>query len=117
MEPYIRLIFYNLNYSFSEKIDRLMYYDYILDEHLRELNLEVLKFYWRAVPSSTIISENWKLIYYYEYERYELYNLEDDISERNDLSGQETEIAVRLMEDLTQWTETVHAPIPIILNK
>lgn len=75
------------------------------------------KNYWRAVPSTTVISEDWKLIYYYEYDLYELYNLENDISESDDLSKIETEVAVRLLEKLNQWTDAVYAPIPTILNK
>lgn len=75
-----------------------------------------MKNYWRAVPSTTIISGDWKLIYYYEYERYELFNLKDDISEQNDLSSQKTGIAIQLLEELEKWTKNVHAPIPTVLN-
>jgi hypothetical protein len=55
--------------------------------------------YWRAVPSITVISGDWKLIYYYEYERYELFNLKEDISEQNDLSAQRTGIALDLHQN------------------
>jgi len=72
--------------------------------------------YWRAVPSTTVISGDWKLIYYYEYERYELFNLKDDISEENDLSSKNTKIAIQLLEKLKNWTRNVHAPIPAVLN-
>jgi hypothetical protein len=72
--------------------------------------------YWLAVPSTTIISGNWKLIYYYEYGRYELFNLNVDISEQNDLSSQKPEIATRLLNELNAWVKEVHAPIPTILN-
>lgn len=74
------------------------------------------KNYWHAVPSSTIISGNWKLIYYYEYDRYELFNLKEDISEQNDLSSQKPEIETRLLNDLHAWVKDVNAPIPTILN-
>jgi arylsulfatase A-like enzyme len=72
--------------------------------------------YWRAVPSSVIMSGDWKLIYYYEYESYELFNLKDDISEANDLSHQQSEVANRLLEELGKWTKKVNAPIPAVLN-
>jgi arylsulfatase A-like enzyme len=72
--------------------------------------------YWHAVPSTTIISGDWKLIYYYEYGRYELFNLNLDISEQNDLSSQKPEIATRLLNELNAWAKEVHAPIPTILN-
>ena len=73
--------------------------------------------YWRAVPSSVIMSGDWKLIYYYEYERYELFNLKDDISEQNDLSVQKTGVALRLLDELKAWTAEVHAPVPTVLNE
>jgi arylsulfatase A-like enzyme len=75
------------------------------------------KNYWRAVPSTTIISGDWKLIYYYEYERYELFNLKDDISEQYDLAATKTGVALRLLENLKTWTEKVNAPVPVELNE
>ena len=72
--------------------------------------------YWRAVPSTTIISGDWKLIYYYEYDRYELYNLRDDISEQHDLSSENPEIGDKLLDELNRWTHNVRAPIPSIPN-
>lgn len=73
--------------------------------------------YWRAVSSTTIISGDWKLIYYYEYERYELFNLKEDISEQNDLSAQRTGIALDLLQKLKNWTKNVNAPVPVVLNE
>ena len=73
--------------------------------------------YWRAVPSTTIISGDWKLIYYYEYERYELFNLKDDISEQDDLSSVKTGMALRLLKQLHSWVNEVNAPIPVVLNE
>ncbi len=73
--------------------------------------------YWRAVPLSAIISGDWKLIYYYEYERYELYNLKDDISEQNDLSSKNVGEAINLLDKLKKWVVDVNAPIPTVLNK
>jgi arylsulfatase A-like enzyme len=48
--------------------------------------------YWRAVPSSIIMAGDWKLIYYYEYERYELFNLKEDISEQTIFLPQKREL-------------------------
>jgi len=73
--------------------------------------------YWRAVPSTTIISGDWKLIYYYEYDRYELFNLKDDISEQYDLSSTEPETANSLLDELNRWTDDVQAPIPSVPNE
>jgi len=72
--------------------------------------------YWRGVPSTTILSGDWKLIYYYEYESCELYNLREDISEQNDLSKKETEIADELLKKLKNWVKEVDAPVPSVLN-
>lgn len=72
--------------------------------------------YWRAVPLSVIMSGDWKLIYYYEYERYELFNLREDISEQNDLAVKEVGVALKLLDELKRWTKTVNAPIPVVFN-
>lgn len=73
--------------------------------------------YWRAVPSTTMIKGDWKLIYYYEYDRYELFNLKDDISEENDLSSNEPVIARNMHDELNAWTKAVDAPIPTVPNE
>ncbi|MFP4367664.1 MAG: sulfatase-like hydrolase/transferase, partial [Bacteroidales bacterium] len=72
--------------------------------------------YWRAVPSTTMIKGDWKLIYYYEYDSYELFNLGVDISEENDLSSKEPEITQSLLNELKEWTKEVDAPIPTVPN-
>jgi len=73
--------------------------------------------YWRGVPSTTMLSGDWKLIYYYEYETYELYNLKNDISEKTDLSETEKEKANELLEQLHNWVKEVNAPVPVVLNE
>ena len=73
--------------------------------------------YWRGVPSTTILSGDWKLIYYYEYETYEMYNLKDDISEQNNLAESEPEIAKSLLLQLNNWVTEVDAPVPNVLNE
>ena len=73
--------------------------------------------YWRAVPLSVIIKGDWKLIYYYEYEKYELFNIAEDISESEDLAGEQKEIAERLYAELSDWTGESGAPIPQVLNR
>ena len=72
--------------------------------------------YWRAVPSTTMISGDWKLICYYEYDRYELFNLKEDISEQHDLSATKPEIGKKLLDELQAWTDEVRAPIPSVAN-
>ena len=72
--------------------------------------------YWRGVPSTTMLSGDWKLIYYYEYENFELYNLKNDISEKYDLSKKEPEMAASLLKKMKNWVDAVDAPIPNVLN-
>ncbi|WP_375582627.1 sulfatase [Cyclobacterium xiamenense] len=73
--------------------------------------------YWRAVPSSIIMKGPWKLIYYYEYESYEIYNLEEDISESVNLAGSLPDLENELLMTLRKWVEETDAPVPKVLNK
>jgi hypothetical protein len=59
----------------------------------------------------------WKLIYYYEYETYEIYNLEDDISELVNLAGSLPDLENELLVTLRKWVEETGAPVPKVLNK
>ena len=61
---------------------------------------------WRAVPSTTVMKGPWKLIHYYEYDSYELFNLEKDISEQHDLSKVETEVAGELRDEIRNIMES-----------
>ncbi|MBU1988921.1 MAG: hypothetical protein KKD94_05585, partial [Nanoarchaeota archaeon] len=47
-----------------------------------------------------VIKDNWKLIYYKDDSKYELFNLENDKDEENDLSQSETEKVLELKEIL-----------------
>jgi len=60
-------------------------------------------------PCSAIREENYKLIYFYEDERIELYNLEDDLEEKNDLSSQIPELAAKLKEKLLNELNVANA--------
>jgi len=72
--------------------------------------------YWRAVPLTVLIKGDWKLIYYYEYEKFELYNLKDDISESLDLASSQAGKARELLDELRVWVGEVNAPIPQVEN-
>ena len=74
------------------------------------------KKYWRAVPSTTMISGDYKAIYYYEYDRMELFNLKNDIGEQIDLSLIELETASRMMQGISSWVDKVEAPVPNVIN-
>ena len=68
--------------------------------------------YWRAVPSTTMIKGDYKLIYYYEYDQYELFNLAKDISEKHDLSETERERAEQMLAAMQAWIKETEAPVP-----
>lgn len=63
-------------------------------------------------PSSIIRRGDWKLIYYYEDGRQELYNLTEDIGEINDLSDEEPIRTKELSSELFSYLEKVHAKYP-----
>lgn len=63
-------------------------------------------------PSSIIRIGDWKLIYYYEDGRHELYNLPQDISEASDLSAKYPEKVTQLHKQLFDYLEEVEANYP-----
>ncbi len=63
-------------------------------------------------PGSAIRSGTYKLIHFYEDDRVELYNLADDIGEKNDLSNSHTDKKEELLEKLESWRESVGARAP-----
>jgi arylsulfatase A-like enzyme len=63
-------------------------------------------------PGSVIQEDGWKLIYFYEDERSELYHLENDLGERNDLTKTEVEKAKYLQNKLQQWLKSTKASFP-----
>ena len=64
--------------------------------------------------SSTIRRGDWKLIYYYTDQRYELFNLANDLSENNDLSAQQPQRVRELAAELTSILKRHHAPMPVV---
>lgn len=63
-------------------------------------------------PASVIQEDGWKLIYFYEDNRSELYNLKKDIGERNNLILVETEKADYLKAKLMNWLKNTKATFP-----
>ena len=64
-------------------------------------------------PHSAIRDGDWKLLYFYEDERTELYNLAQDLSENNDLSVPEQEKTSRLQEKLEMSLGEMNARWPV----
>ena len=54
--------------------------------------------------------------YYFEDKGVELYNLKDDISEKNDLSKINESKTKDMLNELQNWWKTTNAPIPRELN-
>ncbi len=63
-------------------------------------------------PGSAILSGNWKLIELFENNTVQLYNINEDPSEKNDLASKNPEKVSELLEKLRQWRNEVHATMP-----
>jgi arylsulfatase A-like enzyme len=66
---------------------------------------------WR--PGSAIRMNQWKLIEFYEEEKIELYNLEDDPAERMDLSSKYPERSRAMKEKMHQYIDTRGGSYPV----
>jgi len=71
----------------------------------------------RTRPGSVIISNNWKLHYYYEDNETELYNLDIDPGESNNLKESEKYITQKLLDKLKKWLESNIAYVSFKNNK
>ena len=63
-------------------------------------------------PSSIIMEDDWKLIYYHEDNRNELYNIKNDIAEQKDLVKKENKRAQRMRKKLDAWLKQTQAKFP-----
>ncbi|ARN56845.1 sulfatase [Sedimentisphaera salicampi] len=63
-------------------------------------------------PASAIRENEWKLILWYEDGRKELFNLREDIGEKNNLADKKPEITDRLFNKLLNWFKEVDAEMP-----
>ena len=70
----------------------------------------------RTRPGTVIIKDNWKLHHYYEDNKFELYDIEKDISESKNLVEINKEKKTELLMDLNNWRKAKNAPIPSKLN-
>ena len=79
-------------------------------------NAETTDRIFRTRPVSVIRKGDWKLIENYETDDYELYNLADDVSEKQDLSETNPKKVKELSDLLDQWKAEQGAPLPPGLN-
>ena len=70
----------------------------------------------RTRPGSVIRRGKWKLHEYFEDGTLELYNLNSDLGERQNLAKKKPEIAQRLHKELKAWRSSVNAPVPTAPN-
>ena len=67
---------------------------------------------WRTTPAAAIRKDDWKLIEFFEDNRLELYNLNDDINEKNDLAKSNPDQVKKLYKLMQQWRKNTNAPVP-----
>lgn len=84
--------------------------------YLESGNRECQDLLFRTRPGSAIRLGDWKLIQYFENNDIELYNLRDDISEKNNVAVSNPEKVDQLLKLLTEWRIEINAPIPTQLN-
>jgi arylsulfatase A-like enzyme len=65
-------------------------------------------------PYSVIREGDWKLIYFHLDQRYELYNLREDIGEKTDLCGRHPDTAMRLANHLHSILAERDAQMPVL---
>jgi len=71
---------------------------------------------WRTTPAGAVRQGDWKLIEFFEDGKVELYNLTDDIGEKNDLAKAKPAKAKELHRVLAEWRKSVNAPLPTEKN-
>ncbi len=65
-----------------------------------------------GTPASAVRYRDYKLIEFYEDNHFELYNLKEDIEEKNNLFDKEKKKAEELKEILYEWKKKVNAKLP-----
>lgn len=71
---------------------------------------------WRSTPFGAIRKGKYKLIEFFEDGHLELYDLEKDISESNNLAKQLPDITANLHQNMLKWRHETNAPVPTQVN-
>jgi len=71
---------------------------------------------WRTTPAGAVRAGNYKLIEFFEDGRLELYNLKEDIGEKDNLAEKMPERTSQLHKLLKDWRKSVNAPVPTERN-
>ncbi|MBL7146343.1 MAG: aryl-sulfate sulfohydrolase, partial [Phycisphaerae bacterium] len=72
--------------------------------------------YFRTRPAAAVRMGDFKLIEYFEDGALELYNLKEDISERNNLAWKMPGKTAELHKLMLAWRRKINAPVPTKLN-
>ena len=67
---------------------------------------------WRTTPAGAIRSGDWKLQEFFEDGRLELYNLREDLGQKNNLAAAQPDKVKQLHDRLAAWRQSVNAPMP-----
>ncbi|MBN1672346.1 MAG: sulfatase [Kiritimatiellae bacterium] len=67
---------------------------------------------WRTTPCGAVRKGRWKLIEYFEDGALELYDLETDIGEKQNLAAQMPDKTAELHEWMKTWRRQLNAPVP-----
>ena len=73
-------------------------------------------FKFRCTPSTAMRKGDWKMIQYFETGNIELFNLKNDISEKNDLAEFMPDKVQEMLQEMNQWRISVNAPVPATPN-
>ena len=81
---------------------------------------EELYFHWphyqhekKSKPDSTVVSENYKLHYFWESKETQLFKLSDDLAERENLAKRYPEMTQQLKAKLMNYLEEIEAQLPV----
>ncbi len=67
---------------------------------------------WRTTPAGAIRLGDWKLIEFFEDDRLELYNLRNDLGEKQNLAAAQPAKTKELRDRLLAWRQELNAPMP-----
>ena len=67
---------------------------------------------WRTTPVGVIQEGDWKLMEFFEDGRLELYDLQKDLGEKQNLAQQNASKAGELRARLSAWRKEINAPMP-----
>jgi arylsulfatase A-like enzyme len=67
----------------------------------------------RSTPDTTLLVDGWKLHYWWETDKVQLFHLDQDLGESKDVATSQSERAASMKELLTRYLTTVHAQLPV----